>query len=67
MTTRETISTAGPNTAGVPCRLHSLTPYSPARCGQPVRFVVDVFDLDETPARHVRQFGACDEHADLYR
>lgn len=61
------VKPAGPNAADVPCRMNSLTPYSPARCGQPVKHVVDVWDLDEVPMRHVRQFGACADHADLYR
>lgn len=62
-----TVAVAGPNAADLPCRLNSLTPYSPARCGQPVHYVVDEWDLDEDPRRHVRQFGACDDHADHYR
>lgn len=67
--TNYTVSHAGPNAADMPCRLHRVTAdlRDQGRCGQSVRFVVDEWDLDETPRRHVIQFGACDEHADLYR
>jgi hypothetical protein len=59
------VSPAGPNAVNLPCRLLG----DHGRCGRPVRFVVDQYDpaLGETPQRPLIQFGACADHADLYR
>lgn len=65
------VSPAGPNAVNLPCRLHWVAAdlRDAGRCGRPVRFVVDEFDLalGEAPLRPLIQFGACADHADLYR
>ncbi len=62
-----TASTITPTVHAVldmPCLLHDERDNP---CGRPVRFVVDEWDVSEDQRRHLIQFGACDEHTDLYR